>query len=200
MTKLDEARSRGARQRERTPSSWRQKLLVIAAVFMCGQLAVAEPVHAKRPRVEITELQELRFGEFAVLGTGARTVGTDGSIQDVGLVPMGAANIGPAAFAITYDRGNESNRTITIDVSLAINSGVYSSNGLKAELRELASDLPGFHRIEPGQSMVLTLPDCRQRVCTMTFRIGATMEVTHSSGGGNIVVPTFLEVAVNQVY
>lgn len=156
-------------------------------------------VEAKPPMVQIAERQELRFGKFAVPSFGERTIGTDGSIRDTGLLPVGPSNTGPATFVLTYDRGNASKKQIVVDVLFSIQGGTYSNGRVTANLKNFTSDLPGAPNLLPGQPVSIRLSDCQSRVCSTTFRVGATMEITNATGGGEVIIPTYLDVMVEEV-
>lgn len=154
-------------------------------------LAVAAP-----GTIQIVEQNHLRFGKIAVPYSGERVVGTDGSVRDTGILSAGAADTGPARFVVTYDRGNASNRVLNIEVQLSISSGIYSSGGVEARLKNLTSDIPGQATIAEGQIVTLHLPSCQTRVCRTEFTIGATLQVTNTGGGAEVVIPTYLDVVV----
>lgn len=171
----------------------------IASLTLCLVAAHGAPTEAKRPVVQISEKQELRFGKFAVPTAGQRTVGTDGSVRDRGLLSVGPSDVGPATFVVSYDRGNQSKRQIAVELVLTIQSGSFSGNRLSANLKNFTSDIPGAATLQPGQPVSLKIPNCQSRICTASFRIGATMEVSNSSGGGEIAIPVYLDVLADEV-
>ena len=154
------------------------------------------PAAAAPRTIQIIEQNNLRFGKIAVPFSGERVVGIDGSVRDTGILSAGAADTGPARFVLTYDRGNASTRMLTIQVQLSLSSGLYSSGGVEARLTNLTSDIPGQAMIAEGQIVTLRLPNCQTRVCRTEFTIGATLQVTNTGGGAEVVIPTYLDVAV----
>lgn len=165
-----------------------------SACLMLGSLPV--PAAAAPRTIQIIEQSNLRFGKIAVPYSGERVVGTDGSVRDTGILSAGAADTGPAKFVVTYDRGNEGKRVITVEVQLGISSGLYSNGGVEARLKNLTSDIPGYAMIADGQIVTLSLPNCQTRVCRTEFTIGATLQVTNTGGGAEVVIPTYLDVTV----
>ena len=164
-----------------------------------GAVVLPEPAAAKPRTIQITEQRNLRFGKIAVPQYGERVVGTDGSVRDTGIMSAGNADTGPASFLVTYDRGNESKKVLTIEVQLGISTGEFTSGGIQARLRNFTSDIPGHAMINEGQPVTIRLPNCRTRVCRTEFTIGATLQVTNTSGGGEVVIPTYLDVAVIRI-
>lgn len=172
-----------------------------AVVALAGIGAASLPIEAaaKPPTIQITEQRNLRFGRIAVPQYGERIVGTDGSIRDTGVLSAGSADTGPASFLVTYDRGNESKKVLTIEVQLGISSGEFATGGVQARLRNLTSDIPGYAMITEGQPVTIRLPNCQARTCRAEFAIGATLQVTNTSGGAEVVIPTYLDVAVVRI-
>lgn len=172
----------------------------VLSVLVGGNSVVLTDQAAAKPRtIQVTEQRNLRFGKIAVPQYGERVVGTDGSVRDTGIMSAGSADTGPASFIVTYDRGNESKKVLTIEVQLGISTGEFSSGGIQANLRNLTSDIPGHSMISEGQPVTIRLPNCRTRVCRTEFTIGATLQVTNTSGGGEVVIPTYLDVAVIRI-
>ena len=184
------------------PKSCRRCAMVLGALLVSAgvnSVVLPDPAAAKPRTIQITEQRNLRFGKIAVPQYGERVVGTDGSVRDIGILSAGSADTGPASFLVTYDRGNESKRVLTIEIQLGISTGQFSTAGIQANLRNLTSDIPGHSMISEGQPVTIRLPNCRTRVCRTEFTIGATLQVTNTSGGGEVVIPTYLDVAVIRI-
>lgn len=171
----------------------------LGTVALCFLANAATSVTAKPPLIQISERTELRFGKFAVPQAGERTVATDGSISDTGLLSVGPTDTGPATFVITYDRGNQSKKRIDIELLLTVQSGTFSNGRITANLKNFTSDIPGSPNLVAGQPVSLTLPNCQTRICSTSFKIGATMAIINSSGGGQVTIPTYLDVLVDEV-
>lgn len=187
------------RSRDMPRPSTRSRFLAIALIFVSPWIADTNTAVAKPPTVQITEKQQLRFGKFAVPSVGERTVGPDGSVTDTGLLSVGSMNTGPASFVISYDRGNNSKKPIAVTLMFSIQAGSFSSAKLNANLKNLTSDIPGASSIVPGQPVELQFGRCAGRVCSENVKIGATMQVVNSSGGGEIAIPTYVDVVVTEI-
>ena len=170
-----------------------------SAMAVCAAVALAGPSQGRPPTITVTEQANLRFGKFAVIVAGERTVGIDGSVRDTGLISAGPAATGPATFKISYDRGNASSKSQTLELLVAVRSGEFAQGGIRANLRNITSDVPGARNITPGVPFVLQIKDCRTRVCTTSFKLGATMEIANTRGGGEVVIPTFVDVTVTEI-
>jgi hypothetical protein len=99
---------------------------------------------AKVPQVEITPDADLRFGSILVFGSGARVVSPSGSVTDLGLHSVASGDTGPAAFTISYDRGNESRRAIDLEIELVFaQPSAQVLGGVSGRLSAFETDLPG---------------------------------------------------------
>lgn len=135
-----------------------------------------------------------------VFGSGSRTVGANGQVTDSSLVALEGNPTGPARFTVSYDRGNQSNHVLDVEIDLVVSpAGTVRLNGVQGTLSAFQTDLPGAGHITPGQPVRIRLQDCRQRVCSRSFNIGARLDVTRQFGGGNLVVPIPVDVAVVSV-
>lgn len=164
----------------------RRALVTVVA----GLAAVlAGPACAAPPAVTVSADLPLRFGALLVPASGTRIVTSRGQVIDTGLFAIGEDPVGPAQFTVTYDRGNESRRPIDVDVQVFLSgSGKVRIGAVEGELSQLESDIrsAGGGRDEP--IVTLTLTDCRERRCSMTFRVGGRLDVLRTSGGAGLVI------------
>ncbi len=104
---------------------------------------------------------------------------------------------GPAQFTLTYDRGNNGQVRLNIQLQLILlPAPVVTQQGVVARLTGYQTDLPGAARVAAGQPVLVSLPDCRQRLCTVSFRVGGRLDLERTSGGGRIDVPIPMTVSV----
>lgn len=144
--------------------------------------------------VRVSADSELRFGTFMVFGRGARTVGVNGTVTDESIVALEGTVPGPAQFTVIYDRGNESGnsgrqtRDIEIEIYISPSQRVRDG-GVEGALSNLTTDLPGALRVTEGQPVRISIPNCRTRTCSRTFKVGATLNVDRTYGGASLAIP-----------
>lgn len=132
-----------------------------------------------------------------VFGSGSRTVNAGGGVVDVSIVPLEGNIPSPARFTVLYDRGNNSRHAIDIELELVMSSpGPVRIGGVEGRLSAFETDLPQALRIQPGQAVRISLPNCRTRVCSQSFQLGARLDVTRQFGGARLVIPIPFDVAV----
>jgi hypothetical protein len=162
-----------------------------------GVLLAPLPVSAAAPEVRIVPDSELDFGAFMVFGSGSRTVTASGAVSDVSIVGLEGNPPSPARFTVLYDRGNNSRHPMDIELELVMSSvAPVRVGGTTGELTAFETDLPQALRIEPGQAIRISFADCRTRICSRSFQLGAKLNVTRSYGGARLVVPIPFDVAV----
>lgn len=154
-------------------------------IMITAVLAQADPAAAAPEGLTVTADAQLRFGAFIVVSQGSRRVSANGTVTSDSIYPVGNAAVGPAQFTVTYDRGNNNHKPINVifEVILAGVSPVNQS-GLRGALSTFDSDLAGAGVLVPGRAYSVTIANCAARTCSKTFRIGARLDVTRSSGGG----------------
>lgn len=158
---------------------------------------ISQPAAAKEPEVRISADSELTFSTFMIFGSGSRTVSPSGTVSDNGVVALEGTTPAPARFTITYDRGNENNHVLDIELELVISAPpLVRQGGVEARLSGYATDLPGALRVDAGRAVRVTIPNCRTRVCTRSFQIGGRLDVTRNFGGAMLVVPIPVDVTV----
>lgn len=169
----------------------------LAAAGLLLLASTSQQVQAKVPEVRISADSELTFGTFMIFGSGSRTVGTTGTVRDNGVVALEGTRPAPARFTISYDRGNENNHVLDIELELVISAPpLVRQGGVEARLSAYETDLPGALRVDAGRAMRVTMPNCRTRVCTRSFQVGGRLDVTRNFGGAMLVVPILVDVTV----
>lgn len=166
--------------------SIRSSLIAVAAVALLSSPAI----EAKTPEVRVQPEGELAFGTFMVFGSGARTVGSSGLVSDFSIVPLEGTRARPARFTIEYDRGNESKHVLDVTLQLTFFApDMHRQGGVEARLSAFETDLPGHSSISPGELIELQFDNCRTRICSKTFHVGARLDVNRQFGGANLVIP-----------
>ena len=131
--------------------------------------------------------QTLRFGTIVTGGSGSRTVSASGAITDSGVFPVGVQSAGPAQFTLTYYRAPGDLRFLLLTFQITLMSvPKVSVNGVQGSLTGFTSDIPGAPTIQPGQTVNYILPLCLQTLCTVTFHIGATLNIVQPNTGANL--------------
>ena len=175
----------------KAPASGKPERLrrAFAPVLAAASLVLAPPAAAAPAVLTITQNTALRFGAFVVISSGSRTVGANGAVTNVSVFPVGSAPVGPAQFTVTYDRGNNNQKPIDI-VFEVILPGVspVSQAGVTGRLSAFDSDLAGAMVLVPGRAYQYTLANCVTRTCSKTFKVGAKLDVTRSSGGAVLTI------------
>lgn len=174
----------------------RGMLLLAAATF-----SASSPALADTPSVYASADTNLRFGRMVVFGSGTRTVTPAGGVTDTGgILSASGDSPGPSQISVGYDRGNEGNKVLR--VVLLITFGAVppvSQGGVTATVTNLTSDLPGALTITAGQTVQVTINNCRVRRCGTTFNIGGRLNVTRMYGGASISTPVPVSVTVVSV-
>lgn len=174
-----------------------RSILAIAAM-----LAVAWPwpLRADTSEVRVVAESDLRFGTFMVFGNGSRTVSASGLVTDNAIVALEGNPTGPARFTVSYDRGNESVHVLDIELELVVSAvGMVQDDGVQGTLTAFQTDLAGTGAFTPGQPIRIRMRNCRERVCSQSFNIGARLDVSRQYGGADLVVPIPVDVAVISV-
>lgn len=163
---------------------------MLARAACLALLAASCPAAAATDSIALTSVNALQFGSFVVFGQGSRTISASGGVSDFAVVPVGTAPVGPAIFTLVYDRGNNSQKAITVVMQLQLTAPPpVAVNGVSGNLSGFTTDLAGYPAIVPGDVMNVTVAGCTTRTCSVTFRIGARLDVVRSTGGGTLTVP-----------
>lgn len=172
------------------PAIARKALQLPLAMAAMALLVGSQPARADTPQLRVTPVNDLRFGSFAVMSDGYRVVRPDGSVQSSGIFSAGTAGTGPARFRVSYDRGNNGNRRLDLEIELRFAAApVVTQGGIVAELKQYQSDLPGYATVAAGQAVTVRIANCRARVCETTFNLGGRLDVERNYGGGTVVLP-----------
>lgn len=164
---------------------WARLGLIAAAAL----LAQPSPALAAPASLTITADTALRFGAFVVVASGSRTVSASGAVTNSGIFPVNTAPVGPGQFTVTYDRGNNSPQVLSVTFQLMLGSvAPVSQAGVTGALSGFVSDLPGAPVLIPGRMVTYTMPNCPNRTCSVTFRVGARIDVTRASGGAALTI------------
>ncbi len=175
-----------------------QSLAYLASLFGgLGLCLVPTQAQADRPEVIVDAQSELRFGTFMVFGNGSRRVSAAGNVTDVSLVALEGNPTGPARFTVSYDRGNQSRHVLDIELELVISQPpMVRVGGVEGQLSAFETDLSGAGRISPGQPIRVEMRNCRTRVCSVSFNVGARLDVSRTYGGADLAIPIPVDAAV----
>ena len=171
---------------------------LMAAALLAGIMAAsASPARAAAPSVTLTADQALRFGSFFTDTAGTRTVSSTGSVTGSAIIPVTGTSPGPAQFTLTYDRGNNANVNYSLLISVLVPGAASQvSGGVTGRIASFDTDLPGVSVLLPGQTTQVTLIGCQRRICTRSFRVGGTLQITRTTGGASLAIPLPLVVTV----
>jgi len=159
------------------------------------------PARADTPTTYVFPEQNLRFGRFAVYGSGTRTVSTAGVVTDTGGIVAATGEVpGPAQFSVGYNRGNEGNSVLTVTLQIVVGAvPPFTNGGVTATVSNLTSTLPGAATVTPGQIITVTVRNCRVRYCGTTFQLGGRITASRLWGGAQISTPIPVTVTVTAV-
>lgn len=180
---------------------WLREISGISVLGLTLSFAVHYPAAADTLPVvgdlALTEVSPIRFGSMIVLETGRRTVTPAGSVMDEAVLSAPGAVPGPAQFTISYDRGNNGRQQLDLDLLVLLPGELRMESGtLSAKLQSIRADIP----TSPGaRQFVLRIAGCVTRVCSTSFRLGGTLEVTRSAGGGNLAIPVPVTVVLTNL-
>ena len=152
-------------------------------------LTLPAPAPAAVPTLTVTADAALRFGTFVVPSSGSRTVSANGTVINEAILPVASAPVGASQFTVAYDRGNQDHKPITVTFQVVLGSvSPATLPGVSGRLSGFDSNLPGAGVLVPGRIVTQTIANCITRVCARTFRIGARLDVTRSSGGASLTI------------
>lgn len=155
---------------------------------------VASPaLAATQASFSATADHPLTFGTIVTASGGSRTVGADGSSSDTGVFPLGSSTSGPAQFTMTYTRASNDQGAFLLVFQFSLPSpGTVNVGGVQGNLSGFTTDLPGVPTLLPGQTATYTLANCVTTTCSVTFHVGATLNVTPASSRANLTFPLVL--------
>lgn len=146
--------------------------------------------------VSVIATSELRFGQFAVVSAGSRTVSASGIVTDNGVFPLRGGVTSPATFSVAFTRPPLSLQSTTL-LQLQLSSGPIIANGMvTAKISQFDTDLPGGGSFSPGSLVSVTLPPCLSAQCTQNFKVGGRLEITRSNGGASLRIPVVATVTI----
>lgn len=176
-------------------------LLPFTSALACAVVLAPVAALAKPAEITIASEADLRFGTFMVFGSGSRTVSTSGAVQDQSVIALEGRPTGPARFTLTFDRGNESRQVLAIEAVLLISPVAPTrQQGVQASVSAYETDIPGSSGLlVPGQPVQVQLRNCARRLCSLTFNLGARLDVTRVYGGADLSLPIPVDVAVLSV-
>ena len=190
-------------RRAPVPETSRRRRRPGISLPVLSSLLLASPAPAAVPALTVTADAALRFGAFVVPSSGSRTVSASGAVVNDGIFPLASTPVGPSQFTVAYDRGNQNGKPITVTFQMMLSSvPTVTQTGVSGRLSAFDSDLPGAALLVPGRVVTYTIANCTTRICAKSFRVGARLDVTRSSGGANLtialpVIATLLSVEGN---
>ncbi len=184
----------------RTGSASIGAALLAAGLFIASVIVAPPSARAADPEARIIPDSELNFGTFMVFGSGSRTINANGAVSDISIVSLEGNSPAPGRFTVLYDRGNNSRHTLDVELELVMSPvSPVRIDGVRGRLSAFETDLPQALRIAPGQAIRISLPNCRTKICSKSFRLGARLDVSRDYGGANLVVPVPFDVTVVSV-
>ncbi len=166
--------------------------LAMAGLALPG-VAMADTGRANFPQtgssLSLTMDHPLRFGSFAVLGSGSKQVSADGSVVNDGIVSLGTSRDGPAQFTLTYVRGTGETKPMTAIVQIYFGKApAATSPGVTGQISSYETDLGGLATLSPGSGFTYTFTNCAGPTCAVTFHVGARLDVTSASEGAPLII------------
>lgn len=159
---------------------------------LAASVIALAPAHALAAAATFTAVanQPLAFGTLVVSGSGSRTIATDGSSTNSGILPLGDSTSTPAEFTLTYTHASG----IFIFYQLQIQVTLPAANsltvgGVQGTISNFTTDLPGLPSLLPGQTGTVTVNTCYTATCTIVFHVGGTLNVTSGTSGAQLVFP-----------
>ncbi len=160
--------------------------------LVCSLLAASLPAaaHGAPAGLTINQDMPLRFGNFVLFDRGARTVSATGSVTNDNVYPIGSSSTGPAQFTVTFDRGSDDTREISISYVIQLGAiSQFGHGGLSGTLSNFDIDVPGSGQLGTGRAVVQTIANCSSRICMSTFHVGARIELMRAGGSSALTIP-----------
>lgn len=178
--------------------------VLMARALLLGLLLAPAPAlaqtlnpFARNATISLVQNQPLRFGTFAVLGQGSKTVGAAGNITEQGLVSFGRDPVAPAEFTLTWQRNNATRFPVTVVVQLSYGaSAPVTINGITGQITSYESDLGGLSTINPGGNESYTFLACAAATCSVRFRVGGRLAISAGSDGAQLTMPVPLTARI----
>lgn len=161
-----------------------------AALLLLASLPVATYAQSQSALTVDIE-RSLRFGQFAILGGGSRTLGVDGLVTDQGLLSVGREGAQTARFTIAYRRNGGAGGAGAVIVQVVVSApSRLTSRSVRARIAKF--DVSGHGAVRPGEPFEVTLLDCAGARCTQSFDLGATLEVEGEGDGSALAIPLMI--------
>ena len=168
------------------------------AICLMGALVsgiALAPAARADPPLSVTANLSLEFGSFIVLTSGSKWVHASGLVVDQGVLPMPGSTQRPAQFTIRYRRGGgQAPADIVLLIAVARVSPI-TVGSVTATISAIDTDLPGVPALIPGQTITYTMPGC-DASCSVSFRVGARLDITATSSGAKLVFPLVVTAQV----
>lgn len=149
---------------------------------------------AQTAELRIRQDSELSFGTFMVFGNGARSVSPSGNVTDQAVVALDGTRPRPARFTIIYDRGEPGAEAIDVTLEVVISApDRVRQRELDARISALETDIAGYQSVASGEAIMFQIDNCRTRLCSRSFNLGARLDVTRHHGGAAITIPIDLD-------
>jgi hypothetical protein len=132
--------------------------------------------------------RSLRFGQFALLGSGSRSLSAEGEVSDTGLLSVGHGGAQTARVTVAWSRGTASVADGPQTVQVIINAPARI-NARNFTGRIVAFTVSSHGTVRPGEPFELALSDCAGGRCVQSFEVGATLEVQGEGDGSALTIP-----------
>lgn len=162
--------------------------------------ALCEAAPSPTPALTITADRPLQFGTVLIVDGAERRIGATGEVLDTIPIPRHGNAPTAGGFTIAYDRGEPSQRPITITLSITLAQITpLNAGGATAMIDRFETDLPGVGQLLPGQPATVTIRNCTTQVCTLSFALGGQLTLHRAQGGGSMTLAAPLSVRVVDV-
>ena len=169
------------------------RMMAGLAAILASALQPAAAVAQAQPGLTVGFERSLRFGQFAILGSGSRSLGADGTVSDLGLLSVGRDGAQTARFTIEYQRRAGAGTTGAVVVQVVVNAPAQIvTRALKGRIARF--DVSGHGPIRPGEPFEVTLSNCAGTRCSDSFDLGATLEIAGQGDGSALPIPLAITV------
>ncbi|WP_068075834.1 DUF4402 domain-containing protein [Novosphingobium lentum] len=139
--------------------------------------------------------RSLRFGQFAVLGSGSRSLDPTGSVTDIGLFPIGRRDWQSARFTVRHARAPGVTGPASVVVQIVVTTAPQVVTRM-ATARIVAFDVTGRGAVQPGEPFEITLTGCASTACTQSIDFGARIEIAGEGDGTTMAFPLSISARV----
>ncbi|MEO0589185.1 MAG: DUF4402 domain-containing protein [Pseudomonadota bacterium] len=160
------------------------------AVVFSLTMSVPSLARSDAAKLTVVKNKELNFGTFMVFGSGSRRVSATGVVSDQAVVNLEGSPASPGQFTVVYDRGGAGYEPVDVTVEIVISApGQVREGGVDARISLLSTNLENHAQVGFGQAITLQIRNCRSRLCTRSFNVGAQLSVSRHFGGNDVVIP-----------